>query len=91
MDSLKQPQTAAVNYGLPQTTANSAKLSQAAASYSQTAAEPPGPLPGSRKLRRGASVNRLSNSMIIFARTKLQKAANNLPKYYELSLKMLIL
>ena len=58
-------------HGLPQTTANSAKLSQAAASYSQTTAEPPGPLPGSRKLRRSASANRRGKSMIIFVRTKI--------------------
>ena len=63
-------QTTANCHGLPQTTANSAKLSQAAASYSQTTAEPPGPLPGSLKLRWGVSVNRRSNSMIIFARTE---------------------
>ena len=58
-------------HGLPQTTANSAKLSQAAASYSQTTDEPPGPLPGSLKLRRSASANRRGKSMIIFVRTKI--------------------
>ena len=67
----KQPQSAMDYLKRPQTTANSAKLSQAAASYSQTTAEPTEPLPGSRKLRRSVSVNRRSNSMIIFARTKL--------------------
>ena len=66
----KPLQIAADCHGLPQTAANSAKLSQAAASYSQTTAEPTEPLPGSRKLRRSASVNRRSNSMIIFARTE---------------------
>ena len=66
----KPLQIAAGCRGLPQTTANSAKLSQAAASYSQTTAEPPGPLSGSLKLRRGVSVNRRSISMIIFARTE---------------------
>ena len=48
----KPLQIAADCHGLPQTAANSAKLSQAATSYSQTTAEPPGPLPGSRKLCR---------------------------------------
>ena len=48
----KPLQIAADCHGLPQTTANSAKLSQAATSYSQTTAEPPGPLPCSRKLCR---------------------------------------
>ena len=67
----KPLQIAADCHRLPQTAANSAKLSQAATSYSQTTAEPPGPLPCSRKLRRGVSVNRLSNSMIIFVRTKI--------------------
>ena len=67
----KPLQIAADCHRLPQTAANSAKLSQAATSYSQTTAEPPGPLPGSRKLRRGVSVNRRSNSMIIFVRTKI--------------------
>ena len=66
----KPLQMAADCHRLAQTTANSAKLSQAAASYSQTTAEPPGPLPCSRKLRRGVSVNRRSNSIIIFARTE---------------------
>ena len=64
-------QIAADCHGLPQTTSNSAKLSQAAASYSQTTAEPPGPLPGSLKLRRSASANRRGKSMIIFVRTKI--------------------
>ena len=63
----KPLQIAADCHGLPQTTSNSAKLSQAAASYSQTTT---GPLPGSLKLRRGVSVNRRGNSMIIFARTE---------------------
>ena len=66
----KPLQMAADCHRLAQATANSAKLSQAAASYSQTTAEPPGPLPCSRKLRRGVSVNRRSNSIIIFARTE---------------------
>ena len=48
----KPLQIAADCHGLPQATANSAKLSQAATSYSQTTAEPPGPLPCSRKLCR---------------------------------------
>ena len=58
-------------HGQPQTTANSAKLSQAAASYSQTTAEPPGPLPGYRQLRWSASANRRGKSMTIFVRTKI--------------------
>ena len=48
----KPLQMAADCHRLPQATANSAKLSQAATSYSQTTAEPPGPLPCSRKLCR---------------------------------------
>ena len=69
--AIKPLQIAADCHGLPQTTYNSAKLSQAAASYSQTTAEPPGPLPGSLKLRRSASANRRGKSMIIFVRTKI--------------------
>ena len=67
----KPLQIAADCHGLPQTTANSAKLSQAAASYSQTTAEPPGPLPGYRQLRWSASANRRGKSMTIFVRTKI--------------------
>ena len=48
----KPLQMAADCHRLPQATANSAKLSQAATSYSQTTAEPLGPLPCSRKLCR---------------------------------------
>ena len=52
---------------LPPTPLNYRRLPRPTA---KTAAEPPGPLPGSRKLHRGVSVNRRSNSMIIFVRTE---------------------
>ena len=63
----KQSQSAMDYLRLPPTPLNHRRLPP---SYSQTTAEPPGPLPGSRKLRRGVSVNRRSNSIIIFARTE---------------------